>query len=688
MGVANPDFSGYATKAGLKCTDGRTITAEAFKHMDGMQVPLVWQHGHNSPDNVLGHAVLEARSDGMYCHGYFNGTKSGKSAKALVMHKDVDSLSIYANQLVEKAKQVLHGIIREVSLVLSGANPGAKIDYVAVQHGDGEVEQLEDEAVIYTGLSLIHSAEEDSDEDSDEDEDEDEGGEAEHAATSMTVQEIYDTMNDDQKNVVSYMVGVALEQGNDAVAQSGTEPTEDEAASDESALAHQEGQQMTKNVFDQTDEKSAGAGAKHTLTHDGMRSIVKMAIRGGSLREAVNEYALKHGIDNIEVLFPDAKNVNDRPEFDKRRTEWVDGVLGATKHSPFSRIKSVVADITLDEARARGYVKGNFKKEEWFGLSKRVTTPTTVYKKQKLDRDDIIDITDFDVVAWMKAEMNVMFREELARAILIGDGRDVSDEDKIKDPAGANEGAGIRSILNDHDLYATTINVNLDDASSSYTEVIESLLRGRKAYKGSGNPTLYTTDTHVVNMLLLKDTLGRRLYNSMEDLRAALMVSSIVTVEVLETEPDLVGIIVNLADYTIGADKGGEVSLFDDFDIDYNQYKYLMESRLSGALTKIRSALIIKKVASTAVLTVPAAPTQVDDEVTVTNTTGVVYKIKSFSGAVTYNATQVDVGDTVTASYPIVLADGARVTVEASPASSSYYLADTATDQWSFVYHV
>jgi Phage capsid family len=308
----------------------------------------------------------------------------------------------------------------------------------------------------------------------------------------------------------------------------------------------------------------------------------------------VQEYALKHGIDDIEILFPDAKNVNDRPEFDSRRMAWVAPVLNGTRHSPFSRIKSIVADITVEQARALGYIKGNLKKEEFFGLTKRVTTPATVYKKQKLDRDDIVDITDFDVVAWLKAEMRMLLDEELARAILIGDGRDVADEDKIKDPAGAAEGAGIRSILHDHELYVATVEVNLEDANSNPSEMVDAILLNMGLYKGSGQPAFYTTLATTTRLLLAKDTLGRRLYRTTADLAAELGVSSVVNVEVMETEPDLLGIIVNLSDYTVGADRGGEVAMFDDFDIDYNQYKYLMETRLSGALTRIRSAIIVK----------------------------------------------------------------------------------------------
>jgi Caudovirus prohead serine protease len=574
--AVKPDFSGWATKVNMKCTDGRTILPGAFAHQDKAQVPLVWQHGHSEPSNVLGHAVLESRDEGVYAFGYFNDSEQAQNAKILVHHKDITFLSIFANQLIEKAKQVSHGVIREVSLVLAGANPGALIDNIELQHADGDLVKIEDEAVIYTGEPLRHGDESDV-----EDENEDEG---------PSVQDIYDKMSDEQKEVVHYMVGAAI----DATAT----PKPDSESEKEEVVAHsdtdtrEEGQRTMKmNVFEQ---KKESGEVKPQLSHDDIKGIVADATRMGSLKEAVNNYALKHGITDIDILFPDARTITGTPEFDSRRMAWVKSVLGGTRHSPFSRIKSVVADITVEEARAKGYIKGNLKKEEFFGLTKRVTTPATVYKKQKLDRDDIVDITDFDVVAWLKAEMRLMLDEELARAILIGDGRDVADEDKIKDPAGVAEGAGIRSILNDHELYVATVEVNLEDAGSNPSEMVDNILLNMGVYKGSGSPTLYTTLPVVTRLLLAKDSLGRRLYRTTADLAAELGVSTIVTVEVMEDEEDLLGIIVNLTDYTVGADRGGEVSMFDDFDIDYNQYKYLIETRLSGGLTKIRSAIVIK----------------------------------------------------------------------------------------------
>ena len=596
---AKPDFSGYATKAGLKCSDGRTITPDAFKHQDKEIVPLVWQHGHNEPSNVLGHAVLENRSDGVYAYGFFNGTDQAKNALTLVQHKDIKSLSIYANQLTEKSKQVLHGFIREVSLVLSGANPGALIDNVTLAHSDGELVTLEDEAIIYTGLELHHADGESTEETEEKEETEEtEEKKVEHSAEDPTVQEIYDAMTPDQQTVVHYMIDKALQMAGSEMKQSSEESEEESTTSEEeskSELVHdenkEEGVRMTRNVF----EEQNGRKKRPLLSHDAINGIVEEAQKSGSLKHAVEEYALKHGIEDIDILFPDARTIADTPEFDSRRVEWVSGVINGTRHSPFSRIKSIVADITQEEARALGYIKGNLKKEEFFGLVKRVTTPSTIYKKQQLDRDDIVDITDFDVVAWLKAEMRLMLDEEIARAILIGDGRDVASVDKIKDPAGASEGAGVRSIMADDDLYAAKVEVDLSDANSSPGEVVDALITNMGMYKGSGSPTLYTTLPFITSLLLTKDGMGRRMYHSKDELAGEMGVSDIQYVEVMEQEEDLLGIVVNLKDYTVGADKGGEINFFDDFDIDYNQYKYLYETRISGALTKIRSALVLTK---------------------------------------------------------------------------------------------
>jgi hypothetical protein len=424
---------------------------------------------------------------------------------------------------------------------------------------------------------------------------------------------------------------------------------------------------MTRNVFEQ--QNGGKQEETHVLTHDAIKGIVADAQRVGSLKEAVEAYALQHGIENIDVLFPDARNVTQTPEFDSRRVEWVAGVLNGTKHSPFSRIKSIVADITFDEARAKGYIKGNLKKEEFFGVQARVTTPSTIYKKQKLDRDDIIDITDFDVVMWLKGEMRLMLDEEIARAVLIGDGRDVADEDKIKDPAGAAEGSGIRSILHDHDLYAATITV---DDTATNLELVDAIAMGMQYYKGSGSPTLYTTLAQLTTILLTREPQsGRRYWRTAAELASEMGLAGIVTVEVMENEPNLVGIIVNLRDYTIGADKGGDVTFFDDFDIDYNQYKYLLETRISGALTKIRSAVnVMRASAGAGTLATPVAPTFDGTTVTVATTTGVVYKNK-------------DTDAVLTTAAPVALAPGESLTVEATP-DGTHYFSSNQEDQWTF----
>jgi Caudovirus prohead serine protease len=657
---AKPDFSGYATKAGLKCSDGRIIMPDAFKHQDQTTVPLVWQHNHNEPTNVLGHAILEHREDGVYAYGFFNDSDTAKNARTLVTHGDIKSLSIYANQLTEKSKQVLHGFIRELSLVLSGANPGALIDNITIAHQDGDFVTLDDEAIIYTGLELNHESDPKTSDEPVEHAEDEEG---------PSVQEVYDSMTAEQKEVVHYMVGAALQ---DAVSHS----DDDEVAHSDGGSAEstddneKDGRRMSRNVFEQ---KRGESEEKHVLTHDAIKGIVEDAQRVGSLKEAVEAYALQHGIDNIEVLFPDARNVTDTPEFDARRVEWVSGVINGTKHSPFSRIKSLVADITFEEARARGYIKGTLKKEEFFGVSKRVTTPTTVYKKQKLDRDDIIDITDFDVVTWLKSEMRLMMDEELARAILIGDGRDVADEDKIRDPVGASEGAGIRSILYDHDLYVATINVNVDDANSSKTEIVDAIISASQYYKGSGSPTLYTTLPMLTSILLERDQFGHRLWKTPAELASEMGVSSIVTVEVMEDEPDVVGIIVNLKDYTVGADKGGEINFFDDFDIDYNQYKYLLETRVSGALTKIRSALVVKKTGAASQLVAPVPPSfdKTAWTVTVSTTAGVSYKNK-------------DTNALLATASPVSLAAGETLNVIAVPSSANFHFESNQKDEWTF----
>ena len=568
------DFSGWATKANLKCSDGRTIMKDAFKHNDGQTVPLVWNHQHNDPNEVLGHALLENRDEGVYAYCTFNDTESGKTAKLLVQHGDVNALSIYANQLKQKMSNVLHGNIREVSLVLAGANPGASIDSI-IMHG----EESDEEAIIYTGeeITLAHSTDA-KDSEGTKKEDNKMADDIKKTDGEETVADVFNTLSEKQKTVVYAMIGQALE-------DAGVTDDDDEDYEDE--MGHSEGDDyMKRNVFDNDEQQD------DVLSHAAMETIIGDAKRFGSLKESFLAHADEYGIEQIDYLFPEAKTLNNPPEFIKRDTGWVSTVMGAVHHTPFSRIKSVFANITEDEARAKGYIKGNLKKEEVFSLLKRTTTPTTIYKKQKLDRDDVIDITDFDVVAWLKSEMRIMLDEEIARAILIGDGRLSSSDDKINE-------SNIRPVVSDAELYtirqkvSVAANATDDDKAKA---MIKAAVKARKNYKGSGNPTFFTTEDWLTNALLLEDTQGHRLYKNDSEVAAAMRVSKIVTVPVMEGVKgpeggDLIGIIVNLADYNVGADKGGAVNMFDDFDIDYNQQKYLIETRCSGALIKPYSAI-------------------------------------------------------------------------------------------------
>lgn len=571
------DFSGWATKNNIRCSDGRTILKDAFKQHDGQTVPLVWNHQHNESANVLGHAVLENRDEGVYAYCTFNDTEAGKNAKLLVEHGDVTALSIYANQLKQKGSNVMHGTIREVSLVLAGANPGAFIDSV-IRHG----EFCEDEAVIYTGeeLTLQHA---DSDP-SDKAGKKDKKGDDEVDNNEKTIQDVFDTLNEEQKNVVYALIGQALE--DKSMAQSAIEENENNIEEDGGE------QEMKHNVFEGRETEN-----NDVLSHDAMETILKDAKRYGSLKESFLAHAASYGIKDIEWLFPDAKNVNTPPDFIKRDDSYVQKVMRGVHHVPFSRIKSMHANITADEARAKGYIKGNRKKEEVFTLLKRTTTPTTIYKKQKLDRDDVVDITDFDVVAWLKMEMRMMLDEEIARAILVGDGRLSDSDDKINETC-------IRPISKDDDLYCVKASVAAaaaatdDDIAKAF---IKTVIKSRKEYKGSGSPTLFTTEDVITNCLLLEDKNGRVIYDTVDKLATALRVKEIVAVEVMEgakttvnnVEKPLMAIMVNLVDYYVGADKGGAVNMFDDFDIDYNQQKYLMETRCSGALVKPYSAVAV-----------------------------------------------------------------------------------------------
>lgn len=565
------DFSGYVTKANLKCSDGRIILPDAFKHMDGQTVPLVWRHGHESTDNVLGHVLLENRKDGVYGFGFFNSTKSGQNAKELVKHGDINSLSIYANSLIEKALRVAHGVIREVSLVMSGANPGAKIDFVAIQHGDGTITEMDDEAVIYTG-ELLHEEEvEDLSHAEDDEEETDE----------ETVEEVFNTLSEKQKEAVYAIVGAVVE-------GDGEDNEEEMAQSDDDEKG--DSKVMKRNVFD-----AAGNPVleRKVLSHDEMNTIFETAKKVGSLKQAILVHAGDYGIDNIDYLFPDARNVTDTPSWVSRDMAWVSKVLDAARHSPFSRIKSLHADITEAEARARGYVKGNLKVEEVFGILRRITTPTTVYKKQKLDRDDILDITDFDVVAWLKAEMYVMIREELARAVLVGDGRSSMSDDKIS-------ATNLRPVWADDSVYVTH---KLVPFAATVDDLIDQVIAARVDYRGSGTPSLYVAPSLATSWLLLRDQDGRRLYRTLPDLAAEMSVKEIVEVPVMEgltrevsaEDRVLRAIMVNLQDYTIGADKGGQLNFFDDFDIDYNQEKYLLETRVSGAMIVPSGAVVLEQ---------------------------------------------------------------------------------------------
>lgn len=576
------DFSGWATRNDLKCADGRTIRRDAFKHNDGDVVPLVWNHQHDDPFNCLGQATLENKPEGVYAYCSFNNSESGKQARELVMHGDVKALSIYANHLSQNKRtgDVFHGDIKEVSLVLAGANPGALIEDI-IQHSDDD--DGDEQAIIYAGgafdLEIRHS-----DIPKEEPMNPDEKlihadpEPAEETDTEETIGDILSTLNEKQMNAVYAIVGQALEDGG---------ATDDENDDEEGDT------EVKHNIFD-----NDTADQSNILQHADMEAILADGKRYGSLRES----ALAHGIDGIDTLFPEPKNLNTPPDWITRKMDWVSKVMSGVHHTPFSRIKSMYADLTADEARAKGYIKGKLKKEQVFTLLKRTTTPTTIYKKQKLDRDDVIDITDFDVVAWLKTEMRFMLDEEIARAILVGDGRDGSSDDKINE-------MNIRPIWTDSDLYTIKATVTKkagateDDMAKAF---IRTAIKSRKDYRGSGEPVLFTTEDMITNCLLLEDTTGRVIYDSIEKLRTTLRVREIVAVPIMEgltrTDADdskvhsLMGIIVNLNDYNVGADKGGAVNMFDDFDIDYNAQKYLIETRCSGAMIKPYAAIAIESV--------------------------------------------------------------------------------------------
>lgn len=561
------DFCGWATKANVRCADGVTIKPGAFDDCDGAIVPLVWNHQHDRIDNVLGRGLLKCRPQGVYVYGSLNDGESGQTAKIALKHGDIGSMSILANKIRKSGPNVVHGVIREVSLVLAGANPEAVIDEV-LAHSDDE------------GTSAIMAGFDDEDiciqhgvfEEEDMKEEKDTLIHAEGADSEETIEDVFNTLTDKQKIAVYAMIG--------AIAEGEDEEDEDEG-----------GDQMAHHLFEKEDEKDDGV-----LMHDAMNTIIGDAKRFGSMKESFLQHAETYGIDQIEYLYPDAKTMQNTPQFIQRDMGWVTKVMSGVHHSPFSRVKSIFADITEDDARAKGYMKGKLKKEEVFGLLKRATTPTTVYKKQKMDRDDVIDITDFDVVSWLKGEMRKMLDEELARAILIGDGRPASSDDKISEEH-------IRPIMKDEELFAIQAKVNVKSADTSDVrakEFIKTAIRARKDYKGSGQPSLFTTEDMLTEMLLLEDNIGRTLYADEAALARKLRVREIVTVPVMEGvkgkgQGNLMGIIVNMVDYNIGADKGGAINMFEDFDIDYNQQKYLIETRCSGALVMPYSAIVLEE---------------------------------------------------------------------------------------------
>ena len=585
--MENYDFCGWATRNGLRCSDGRIIVRDAFKDNNGKKVPLVWNHQHNEPTNVLGHALLENRAEGVYAYCKFNSSESGKNAKILVEEEDVNALSISANQLKQNGADVVHGNIREVSLVLAGANPGAFIESV-IKHGEAS----DEEAVIYNGFELDFSHAEEDESASITHADEEKKGDSEEVADETkneneeTVADVFNTLTEKQKNVVYAMIGQALEH---------SETSENDDDTDETEGGNDT---MKHNVFD-TDKDTQ----QNTLSHDAMNAIIGDAKRYGSMKESFLQHAEEYGIDNLEYLFPDDKNaLGNTPIFIQRDTSWVREFMGNVHHTPFSRIKSIFADITEDEARAKGYIKGKLKKEEVFSLLKRTTTPTTIYKKQKMDRDDVIDITDFDIITWLKSEMRQMLDEEIARAAIVGDGRLASSDDKINEQ-------NIRPVWTDSDLFtikaafSVSAGATDDDKAKAF---IRACIKSRKDYKGSGNPILFTTEDIVTNCLLLTDANGRDLYDSIDKLATKLRVRKIVTVPVMEgltrtgtgddssSKYELYGLIINPADYNMGADKGGAINMFDDFDIDYNQQKYLIETRCSGALIRPYSAIAVE----------------------------------------------------------------------------------------------
>lgn len=602
------DFGGWATKNNIKCSDGRTILKDAFKQNDGQKVPLVWNHQHNDPSEVLGHALLENREEGVYAYCKFNNTESGQTAKSLVTNGDVDKLSIYANRLKTHMNNVMHGCIREVSLVLAGANPGAFIDTV-ISHGEDA--EAEEEGIIYTDehIETIEHSDDESNKKGEtdmEDENKKVDEEKKDENNEKTIQEVFETLNEEQKNAVYAIVGQALEHSNDSEDESeddSKDESEDDSenkdndSEDNSENNNDEGEEdMKHNVFD--NDKNNDEVLQHSEI---LASAIQDAKKYGSLKESVIEHAAINNITDIGKLFPDATALNKEPIMIEKDQTWVGKIINTIKHTPFSRVKVTMGKMTEPQARAKGYIKGNKKTNIQMAALNRIVTPTTVYIKNEIDRDDVIDITDFDVVAWQKREMRKELDKELALAALLGDGRDISDNDKINEQ-------NIIPIIKDVDTftikYTITEGVDYKQANNSASNndsftkgIIRAAIRSRKEYKGSGSPTFFTTEDYLTDMLLIEDQNGRRIYESLAQLALALRVKEIVTIPEMEQEAykDIVGVIVNMADYTMGADKGGSVNMFDDFDIDYNQMKYLMETRCSGALTVPYSAIVLKK---------------------------------------------------------------------------------------------
>lgn len=677
--VENHDFGGWATVANRKCSDGRTISPAAFQHMHQQTVPLIWQHGHSKVENVLGHAVLEHHQEGVYAYGFFNDTPAGQAAKQLVAHKDIKSLSIFASKLVEKAKTVLHGVINEVSLVLAGANPDARIDYVRVVHGelDPELDEIYDEdAIIHSGVQEFDLRMETDD-----------------SLAHKSIEDVLDTLNEEQAEAVKVLLHRALTdtefKHSDSDDESEDDKTEEKPESDkDDSLEHQEEGPVT-NVFENnadTLQHSAGGrrGGK-ALTLEQLQTIWKTSKKLGTFREGFLAHAeefgflpagaedmseLAHaegdyGITNIDMLFPDARTIENKPQWITRRREWVEDVINGTRKLPFSRIKSMSADLTHEEARAKGYIKATMKKEQFFAIAKRETTPQTIYKKQKLDRDDIIDITDFDVVAWLWVEMYFMIREEVARAILTGDGREIDDPDKIKEDK-------IRPIVHDDVFYT---DVKTVPANVTGEDLVEAVLRGREDYHGTG-PKAYMTTGVMMDMLLGKDNLGRRYHQNKAELASALAVSEIVEVPIMAGVQrgggEVLMLIVNIFDYSVGSTKGGELTKFEDFDIDFNQWKYLIETRMSGALTEYKTAQVIVRGSGTLIVTTNVPPTfnASTGVVTIPTVTGVTYKNQQ-------------TGATLSAGDQAAIAPGASISVVAT-ANTGYYFPHNYDNDWTF----